>query len=108
MKTVLRFGLLILCLLWVGLNTASAQNLGPRVHNIIIRHVGPPAVSDQFILDNIRTKIGEPFARATVDEDIRNLYATGYFFKIQVGDEATADGVDLTYMVQSKPILTEI
>ena len=26
----------------------------------------------------------------TVDEDIKNLYATGYFFKIQVGEENTA------------------
>src|SRR5208282_1882146 len=37
-----------------------------------------------------------------------NLYATGYFFKIHVVEETTSDGMDLTYVVQSKPILTDI
>ncbi len=87
---------------------ARGQLTGPRVHNIIIRHVGSAAVSDDYIRANIRTKAGEPFSRAVVDEDIKNLYATGYFFKIQAGEESTADGVDLTYVVQGKPILTEI
>jgi outer membrane protein insertion porin family len=87
---------------------ANAQDFTRRVHKITIRHVGPPAVSDEFIRANIRTKEGETFARPTVDEDIKNLYATGYFFKIQVDEDSTPDGVDLTYDVQSKPILTDI
>lgn len=108
MKALLRFALLLVAVLLIALPPAQGQVTDQRVHNIIIRHIGPPACSDQFILDNIRTKVGEPFIRATVDEDIKSLYATGYFFKIQVGDESTPDGVDLTYAVQSKPILTEI
>ena len=80
----------------------------PRVHSISIRHVGPPAVSDEFIRANIRTKVGEAFSRSTVDEDIKNLYATGYFFTIRVGEGNTVDGVDLTYVVQGKPILADI
>jgi len=95
--------------LLLGLSAAQGQQaFAPRVHQILIRHIGPPAVSDEFIRANIRSKVGEPFARPTVDEDIKNLYATGYFFKIQVGEETTPDGMDLTYAVQSKPILTDI
>ncbi|HUD83063.1 MAG TPA: outer membrane protein assembly factor BamA, partial [Candidatus Saccharimonadales bacterium] len=90
------------------LPTAQAQLAAPRVHSILIRHIGPAAVSDDFIRANIRAKAGEPFSRAIVDEDIKNLYATGYFFKIQAGEENTADGLDLTYVVQGKPILTDI
>ena len=87
----------------------ARQALAPAIHKILIRHIGPPAVSDEFIRANIRTKQGEPFSpRPTVDEDIKNLYATGYFFKIQVGEENTPDGLDLTYAVQGKPILTDI
>jgi outer membrane protein insertion porin family len=107
MKTLLRCALLIAGVLLPGL-CAHAQALAPRVHQILIRHIGPPAVSDEFIRANIRTKVGEPFARPTVDEDIKNLYATGYFFKVQVGEASTAEGMDLTYAVQSKPILTDI
>jgi outer membrane protein insertion porin family len=108
MKTLLRFALLMPAVLLTGPSAAQGQAFAPRVHQILIRHIGPPAVSDEFIRANIRTKVGEPFARATVDEDIKNLYATGYFFKIQVGEESTSEGMDLTYAVQSKPILTDI
>jgi len=115
MKSLFRLALALSLLLLASLLPAHGQALpgqtssfGVRVHKINIRHVGPPAVSDDFIRANIRTKEGEPFARPTVDEDVRNLYATGYFFKIQVGEENTADGLNLTYVVQGKPILAEI
>ena len=87
---------------------ALAQQTPPTVHQIIIRHVGPPAASDSLILANIRTKPGQVLARATLDKDIENLYATGFFYKIQVGEELTASGLDLTYVLQGKPILTDI
>ncbi|MGA2749728.1 MAG: outer membrane protein assembly factor BamA [Verrucomicrobiota bacterium] len=90
------------------LPAAWGQVAGPRVNKIIIRHVGPPAVSDDFIRANIRIKVGEPFTRIAADEDVRTLYGTGYFFKIQVTEDTTAEGVDLTYLVQGKPILTDI
>src|SRR5580693_5746525 len=108
MKTLLRFAWLMPAVLLAGLFAVQGQTFAPRVHKIIIRHIGPAAVSDEFIRANIRTKEGEAFARPTVDEDIKNLYATGYFFKIQVGEDNTPDGVDLTYALQGKPILTDI
>ena len=108
MKSLLRFALLIPALLLLGLSAAQGQPFAPRVHKILIKHIGPPAVSDDFIRANIRTKVGEPFARPTVDEDIKNLYATGYFFTVQVTNYTTSDGLDLTYVMQSKPILTGI
>ena len=39
---------------------------------------------------------------------MRNLYATGFFYNIQVAADNTPDGVVLTYMVQGKPRLTDI
>ncbi|MEY2466342.1 MAG: outer membrane protein insertion porin family, partial [Verrucomicrobiota bacterium] len=39
---------------------------------------------------------------------VRNLYGTGLFYNIRVGDELTPDGAVLTYVVQGKPRLTEI
>src|ERR1700722_15490100 len=103
-----RCPLLVPVLLFLGLSAARGQFAPIRVHKITVRNVGPPPVSDEYILDNIRTKVGEPFARPTVDEDIKALYATGYFYKIQVGGATPPDGMDLTYAVQGKPILTEI
>ena len=95
------------CFLFSGLLPLLAQN-ATKVAKIEVQHVGPPAVSDSLIRANIRVKEGEPFLRPSVDEDIRNLYATGYFYNIRVGEEPTPDGVKLIYVFQGKPRLTEI
>ncbi len=108
MKTRIRLALFIGALLLALLPVARAQIAAPHIRKILIRNVGPPAVSDDYIRANIRAKVGEPFSRAVIDEDIKSLYATGYFYKIQAGEEMSADGVDLTYVVQGKPILTDI
>jgi outer membrane protein insertion porin family len=87
---------------------ARAQLQGPIIHKISIQHVGPPAVSDAFILANIRSKVGEHLFHATVEQDEASLYATGFFFNVQVAQTNVPEGVDLTYEVQGKPIVTDI
>lgn len=89
---------------------ALAQEAPPRlpITAIEIRHVGPAAVSDELVRANIRLKAGEDFNRIRLDDDVRNLYATGYFYNIRVAEESTAQGVKLTYVVQGKPVLTEV
>jgi outer membrane protein insertion porin family len=79
-----------------------------RVKKIDIQHVGPPAASDALIRANIRVKEGDLFNRAAVDEDVRTLYNTGFFYNIRFLEDRTADGVNLTYVVQGKPRITEI
>jgi outer membrane protein insertion porin family len=104
--------LLPLWLFWVclfgWLPCLRAQQITPHIHKILIRYVGPPAVSDDFVRANIRAKEGEPLFRATVDQDIAALYRTGYFLQIRVDQNDTPDGVDVTYVLQGKPILTSI
>lgn len=96
----------VLLLAWLpGL---QGQMIAPRVHKILIRQIGPPAVSDDFVRANIRTKEGDPLYRATVDEDISALYRTGYFYQIRVDQNPTPDGTDVTFVLQGKPILTSI
>jgi outer membrane protein insertion porin family len=79
-----------------------------KVSTIQIRHVGPPAVSDELARANIRVKVGEPYIKANTDDDIHNLRSTGYFQNIQVSAQMDADGVALTYILQGKPVLTDI
>src|SRR6266436_2248992 len=87
---------------------AQAQLGAVKVAKIEIKHVGPSAVSDELIRSNIRLKPGDPYLRATVDDDVRNLYSTGFFYNIRVAEDNTPDGVVVTYIVQGKPRLTEI
>ncbi len=107
MKLLLRYGAPVWVLLFVWLPLSSAQT-APRVKKVEIKHIGPPAVSEQLIKANIRVKEGDPYIRASVDDDVRNLYTTGYFYNIRVADQITPEGIVLTYILQGKPRLTTI
>lgn len=70
--------------------------------------MGPPAASDELIRANIRVKVGDTYTRTGVDDDVRTLYATGLFYNIRVVEERSVDGISLIYVVQGKPILTDL
>jgi outer membrane protein insertion porin family len=93
-------------------SSAGAQLLQPisavTVSAVDIRYVGPRSVSDAFIRANIRVKPGDPYRPVAVDDDIQNLYGTGLFYNIRVAEAFTNGAVQLTYVVQAKPRLTEI
>jgi len=108
LKPLLRLGGLFCALLIVGASLGFAQISPGSVAKIEVKHVGPQAVSDQLIRANIRVKVGDPYVPTAVDEDVRNLYATGFFYNIRVTEDRTRDGVILTYIVQGKPRLTDL
>jgi outer membrane protein insertion porin family len=88
---------------------ATSAAYGPTVRDIEIIFVGgPKSVSRQVILANMRTTIGQPYTPAGVQEDIRNLYATGLFVNLRISDEPLADGIKVIVIVQPKPLVKEI
>lgn len=98
--------LALACLL--GAAPAGAQD-DANVYDVVIQHVGPPAVSDSLILANIRVEKGSRYSRNAIDDDVRNLYATGYFYAIQVLDSYDlGQGYKLIYLLQGNPLLTDI
>ncbi len=96
-----------LALLSLAIPCVLAQS-PTKVKSINIVHVGPPAVSDDLIRANIRVKIGDTLSQTAVDDDIRNLYTTGFFHNILTQTELSPDGIALVYRVQGKPLLTDI
>jgi outer membrane protein insertion porin family len=98
----------LLLALFCFLPVAQAQFSGPKITKIEIRHRGPVSVSDDLIRANIRVKVGDPYLVAAVDDDVRNLYATGFFYNIQIAREEGAGGFTLVYVLQEKPRLTEL
>ncbi|HNQ87245.1 MAG TPA: outer membrane protein assembly factor BamA [Verrucomicrobiota bacterium] len=97
---------------FVGLLLAAApvaaQRAAPPVKEVEIRHIGPPAVSDALIRANIRVKVGDPYVRSSADDDVGNLWKTGYFYNVRVVEEAVEGGVKLVYLVQGNPTLMQI
>ncbi|HOW66004.1 MAG TPA: outer membrane protein assembly factor BamA [Candidatus Paceibacterota bacterium] len=107
-----RYAILLALLLWgagYSLPAQIASLTPPSIRKIEIKHVGPPAASDDLIRANIRIKPGDPYTRTSIDDDVRTLYNTGNFYNIRVGEEPVApDGVNLTFVVQGKPVLSQI
>lgn len=89
---------------WCQFTPAPAGTIA----KVEIRHVGPPAVSDEFIRSNIRVKPGDPYQLMAVDEDVRNLYASGFFYNIRIAETNAGAGIILTYVLQGNPRIREI
>lgn len=97
-----------LCAIFALLPVAWGQTTGGKIARVEIQHVGPANVADDLIRANIHVRSGDAYLPGTVDEDIRNLYATGLFYNIRVSSERKDEGLVLTYVVQAMPRLTDI
>lgn len=85
-----------------------AQVEEPIVREIEIRFIGPETVNRAVVSANIQTVVGKPAPREMIEQDVRNLIATGYFFDVRVLEEPAADGVKLIFQVQGKATIRDI
>ena len=95
-------------LLLAWLPKSSGQGASDRLSQIVVTNIGPPAASDELIRANIHVKVGDPYVRASIDDDVRNLYTTGFFHNIEVNEKRTDSGIILTYILEGKLKLTAI
>lgn len=91
-----------------GARGQFAPGSAEQITKIQVQHVGPPAVSDEFVLSNIRTKVGDIYLPAAINDDVRSLYTTGFFYTVRVGSSNTPAGLVLTFTVQGNPRLKQI
>jgi outer membrane protein insertion porin family len=99
---------LLLLLLLCPPPPARAQGEPPIVRDIEIRFVGPPTVNRAVIHANIQTEVGKPRHRELIEQDVRDLIATGHFFDVRVIEEPLPDGVKIIYQVQGRAAIKEI
>ena len=69
---------------------------------------GNRRVDTEAIAKKISSKEGEPFSSDTIKEDIRNIYATGYFDDVTASLAETASGKALTFTVKELPFIRRI
>jgi outer membrane protein insertion porin family len=86
----------------------SAQQPGPTVVAIEFRWVGPETVSRQVIESNIQTQKGQPISEAKVEQDVRNLMATGYFLQVHVIEVDAEGGIKLIYELRGNSTIRQI
>jgi outer membrane protein insertion porin family len=87
---------------------ADGEARGPIVKEIEIEFAGPKSVDKSVIVSNMRTTVGQPYSPAAIQEDVRNLYATGLFVNLRMYDEPSGDGVKVVVIVQPKPLVKEV
>src|SRR5450432_3352802 len=109
------FGALGLLLLLLTALQLSAQTVppppppvGPIVKQIDVQYAGPVTVSKERIIANMRTQVGKPYSEQAVEEDIRNLYATGNITNVRIFGEPITDGVKVIVVIQSKAKVGEV
>src|SRR5438270_884976 len=100
---LIAFGLLLLALL-----PAPGQQARPIIRSIDVEYSGPATVSKERILAQIRTAVGQPYSDEVVEQDIRQLYATGAIRNVRIFAQPEGDGVKVTVAVQTRPVVREI
>ena len=85
-----------------------AQLPGPIVRDIVVEYVGPPSISKERVLDNLATRLGQPYTEDAAEADIRSLYATGGVANVRIFAEPFADGVKVTVLLQGRPVIDEV
>ncbi len=73
-----------------------------------IHITGNQGIETDTIQFSIKSKIGEPIDPFQVRRDIRTLYKTGFFNDISVSIDKVEGGVSLTFIVDERPIITDI
>jgi len=95
-------------MLLASLDARAQTQAPPIVRSIEIQYAGPPSVSKERIIANMRTKVGKLYSQQAVEEDIRNLYNTGSITNVRIFGEPVGDGVKVTVVVQTKSTVSEV
>jgi outer membrane protein insertion porin family len=79
----------------------------PAIADIKIE--GNRRIQKETILSKLSIKLGKPFSRTAVADDIRSLYAMGYFDNVEIlADDNPRGGVDLRVVLKERPSVKTI
>jgi len=79
---------------------------GSRVLDVDVK--GLSTIAKETTLARVQTRPGMNYSDAIISEDIRRLFALGYFTDVQVQSEPLEDGVRVIFVVKEKPVIKDI
>ncbi|MEY5026278.1 MAG: outer membrane protein assembly factor BamA precursor [Verrucomicrobiota bacterium] len=84
-------------------SATQAQGTGLQVREIEVQYDGPATVSKERVLANMRTKVGQAYSEMVVEEDIRNLHASGNVVNVRIfGEPVGKDGVKVIVVMRAR------
>jgi len=69
---------------------------------------GNEIVSDATIVSKIKIRARQAYNENVINEDVKNLYATGFFETVEAKKETSDEGVVIIFEVKEKPVLKKI
>jgi outer membrane protein insertion porin family len=95
-----------------GAAPAAAQTTPPGGEpRILIKDLavqGNRRVQEAVILGRVQSKVGTPFIPARSADDIRSIFALGFFDDVQLKVEDFEGGVKLTFVVTERPFVRDL
>ena len=86
------------------LQTKSTAN--GTISKIVV--TGNKRIEEDAILVRLKSRVGGGFSPELVREDIKSIFATGFFYDVQVSRSGSGANTVLTYSVVEKPVMAEI
>jgi outer membrane protein insertion porin family len=100
--------LMVVATLSLNAQTAPQQQGPPIIKSVEIQYVGPQTLSRDKILSQMRTKPGQPYSEALVEQDIKTLYRTGQVQNVRIFGQAEGEGVKVMVVLQTRSLVNEI
>jgi outer membrane protein insertion porin family len=92
---------------WLAmLGITEAQQQPVLVKERIVE--GNRRVQEAVILGRVKTTLGGPFNTSQLSEDVRSVFALGFFDDVQVKVEDFEGGVKVTFVVAERPFVRDI
>lgn len=101
--------LLLFLLLFIGAAQAAERNLATfpaRIASLVVR--GNNTIPQREILDAVFSKTGEALDPERIRNDLKAIYALGYFEDVTVAYEEVENGTRVIYQVVENPVLAKI
>src|SRR5712692_4979668 len=98
-------------LLLMGAGASFAQAPPAPERQILVKELavqGNRRVQEAVILGRVSAKVGQPFSPTRQAEDIRAIFALGFFDDVQLKVEDFEGGVKLTFVVVERPFVRDI
>ena len=98
-------------LLLVTAGAGNAQTAPPSSPPILVKELavqGNRRVQEAVILGKVSAKVGLPFQPGRLAEDIRAIFALGFFDDVQLKVDDFEGGVKLTFAVVERPFVRDI
>lgn len=86
----------------------STEEAEPRVLVSEVFVSGVEGELQDIVYNAIQTSPGKTTTRSRLQEDVKAIYATGYFRNVNVTPEDTQYGVRITYQVEPNPVLKKV